>query len=264
MKKIFASLLTLAMCMTALSSCTIGVETESTTLSMITTKQTVLSSENTSNVPENQVTTENSDTTTPTTKALESTAKPVIYLYPEKELDVSVKLYYGGTLTCTYPEYGEGWSVTARPDGTLIDKATGKEYSYLFWEGVTDVEYDMSRGFCVRGEDTAEFLQETLAKIGLTPREYNEFIVYWLPKMQENEYNLISFQYEAYTDNAVLDISPAPDSILRVFMAYLPLAEEVKVEPQEFGTFVREGFTVVEWGGTEINWVVVAPTHTKI
>ncbi|MDD4163838.1 MAG: hypothetical protein PHD46_02595 [Eubacteriales bacterium] len=179
--------------------------------------------------------------------------KPVIYLYPTEEMDVSVKLYFEGDLFCTYPDYNDGWNVTARPDGTLINKADGKEYSYLFWEGYSDTEYDMSRGFVVKGAETAAFLQEKLSYLGLTPREYNEFIVYWLPKMQDNEYNLITFQGEAYTDNAVLDISPQPDSILRVFMAYKPLDEYVEIEEQELNTFKREGFTVIEWGGTSVN-----------
>ena len=253
MKKIFASLISFSVCLTALSGCTIGVdEKESTIENVITTKQTVLSSDNTSSIKQTEITTENFTIVTTTHEEVQSTAKPVIYLYPENEIDVSIKLFYGGTLTCTYPQYDEGWNVTARPDGTLIDRSTGKEYSYLFWEGVTDVEYDMSRGFCVRGEDTANFFQEILAKIGLTPREYNEFIVYWLPNMQENEYNLVSFQYEAYTANAALDIVPAPDSVLRVFMAYIPLSEATEIEPQEFDAFVRKGFTVVEWGGTEV------------
>lgn len=166
--------------------------------------------------------------------------KPVIYLYPEEVTDVEVKLDYNGELICTYP------------DGKIVDKATGKEYSYLFWEGIADVEYDLSKGFVVKGENTAEFLQETLAKIGLTPKEYNEFIVYWLPEMQNNPYNLITFQTEAYTENAKLIITPEPDSILRVFMAYQALEEPIEIEEPVIESFVREGFTVVEWGGTEI------------
>ena len=51
----------------------------------------------------------------------------------------------------------------------------------------------MSAGFVVKGEDTAAFLQEKLAYLGLTPREYNECIVYWLPRLEGNPYNLISF-----------------------------------------------------------------------
>lgn len=178
-------------------------------------------------------------------------AKPVIYLYPEQEIEVSVQLDYDGELTCTYPAYEDGWSVTAQPDGTLTDEA-GKQYSYLFWEGETDIEYDMSRGFVVKGSDTAEFLQEKLSYLGLTPREYNEFIVYWLPKMQDHPYNLIAFQQEAYTDSAALTITPQPDSILRVFMAYQPLEQPEEIEEQVLAPFAREGFAVVEWGGTEI------------
>ena len=182
----------------------------------------------------------------------ELTAKPIIYLYPEKETEVSVRLDYDGELTVTWPVYEDGWNVTARPDGTLLD-AEGNAYSYLFWEGVTDAEYDFSKGFCVAGEDTADFLRETLAEIGLTPEEYNEFIVYWLPQMQDNTYNLISFQQERYTQAAQLDITPEPDSMLRVFMAWKPLERPQEIEPQEFTPFRREGFTVVEWGGTKVS-----------
>ena len=179
------------------------------------------------------------------------TEKPVIYLYPEQKTAVSVSLDYAGTLTATYPAYENGWHITAEPDGTLYDE-TGAEYSYLFWEGENKTDYDFSTGFCVAGADTADFLRETLAEIGLTPKEYNEFIVYWLPKMQENPYNLISFQSERYTDTAKLDIDPEPDSVLRVFMAWKPLHRAQTIEPQTFTPFARDGFTVVEWGGCEV------------
>ena len=178
-------------------------------------------------------------------------AKPVIYLYPEQETTVSVSLDYAGTLTATYPAYENGWTVTAEPDGTLYDE-NENEYSYLFWEGENNTDYDFSKGFCVAGADTADFLREKLAEIGLTPREYNEFIVYWLPKMQDNPYNLISFQSERYTDTAKLDIDPTPDSVLRVFMAWKPLHRAQNIEPQTFASFERNGFTVVEWGGCEV------------
>ena len=113
-------------------------------------------------------------------------AKPVLYLYPEKETEVNVRLDYDGELTCTYPACGErGWTVIAAPDGTLTDKA-GQTYNYLYWEGLSDGDYDFSQGFCVPGEDTAAFLESSLEKLGLTRREANEFIVYWLPRMQSN------------------------------------------------------------------------------
>ena len=74
----------------------------------------------------------------------DTTAKPVLYLYPEEETTVSVQLDYTGQLTTTYPAYGDGWTVTAHPDGTLTDPATGRAYYCLFWEGISPVEYDFS------------------------------------------------------------------------------------------------------------------------
>ena len=179
-------------------------------------------------------------------------AKPVIYLYPEEETEVTVRLDYDGTLTCTYPAYEDGWTVTAAPGGTLTDES-GQTYSYLYWEGVTRTEYDFSRGFCVPGEETAPFLEDALARLGLTRREANEFIVYWLPRMEPNPYNLISFQSAAYTDHARLTVTPEPDSLLRVFMAWMPLEAPADLPAQELPPFKRTDFTVVEWGGAELS-----------
>ena len=177
--------------------------------------------------------------------------KPVIYLYPEKETDVSVTLDYSGTLTSTYPKYTDGWRISAAPDGTLTD-CTGREYYCLYWEGESDAQYDLTRGFVVKGEDTVEFLEDALSKLGLNEREANEFIIYWLPRMEVNAYNLISFQSEAYTDNAVLDITPTPDTLIRVFMVWKKLDAPLDIEAQELVAPERSGFTVIEWGGTEI------------
>ena len=178
-------------------------------------------------------------------------AKPVDYLYPETEMEVTVKLDYDGELTCTYPAYDGGWTVTARPDGTLTD-GRGQTYSYLYWEGVDHTAYDFSRGFCVPGADTAAFLEDALARLGLTRREANEFIVYWLPRMEQSPYNLIAFQSDAYTDHARLTVTPEPDSMLRVFMAWKALESPIDIPAQDLPAFDRTGFAVVEWGGAEV------------
>lgn len=177
--------------------------------------------------------------------------KPVAYCYPTEPTEVTVQLEYAGTLTCTYPAYKDGWTVFAQPDGTLTD-ASGQTYRYLYWEGQGEADYDFSTGFCVAGADTAAFLDDALAQLGLNRVEANEFIVYWLPRMQENAYNLISFQQEAYTDGAKLHISPQPDTLIRVFMAYQPLQEPIECTPQTLCAPQREGFVVVEWGGAEV------------
>lgn len=179
--------------------------------------------------------------------------KPVIYLYPEKETDVSVNLTLNGKLTCTYPKYNNGWTVTAKPDGTLTDK-NGMNYNYLYWEGETDTRFDFSTGYCVKGSESAKFLEKELAKQGLNRKEANEFITFWLPQMEQNEYNIISFQKETYTDVAKLNVNPNPNTIIRVFMAFKPSNEYVKIPaPKETETHQRNGFTLVEWGGSILN-----------
>ncbi len=177
--------------------------------------------------------------------------KPIIYFYPETEVECTVSLDFNGQLTCTYPAYKDEWKFTAKPDGTLVFP-DGKEYYALYWEGTSTAMWDLSNGFCVKGEDTAEFLEWALAAQGLNAREANEFIVYWLPLMQGNAYNVISFQTDVYTQVAELKISPAPDSMLRVFMTYYASDEPVEIAAQEFTPFERTGFTVVEWGGSKI------------
>ncbi len=178
-------------------------------------------------------------------------AKPVIYLYPEEKTKVCVKIGWSGTFDCTYPVYDDGWNVTAYPDGTLQNLADGRTYSYLFWDGHMDAAFDLSRGFVVKGEDTALFLQDILAKMGLTESEANDFIVYWLPHMQKNPYNFITFQNEAYEELVQLKISPEPESTLRIFMVFRALDAPIEIEPPAITPFERNGFTVIEWGGGE-------------
>ena len=103
---------------------------------------------------------------------------------------------------------------------------------------------------CRRGYSC--LLEDALAQLGLTRKEANEFIVYWLPQMEDNPYNLITFQQEAYTEAAKITVTPAPDSILRVFMAWKPLEKPMDIPTQTLPTFERHGFTVVEWGGAKV------------
>ena len=178
-------------------------------------------------------------------------AKPVICLYPQETADVTVELTLDGKLTTVYPAYDDGWRVTAQPDGTLTD-ANGREYYCLYWEGESDADFDLSHGFCVPGSETAAFLEDALAQLGLTEREANEFIIYWLPQMEGNAYNRITFQTDAYTDAAQLTISPAPDTLIRVFMVWQGLDTSIDIPAQTLTAPERSGFTVVEWGGSEI------------
>ena len=173
--------------------------------------------------------------------------KPVIYLYPEEPTEVTVTLGHPERLTVTYPAYEDSWTVTAEPDGTLHGK--NRDYYALYWEGTNSVPFDRSEGFCFKGSDSAAFLEEKLALLGLSDREAEEFIIYWLPMLQQSPWVLVRFRSMAEIEaDMPLTVSPAPDSILRVSMELTLLDAPVEVHPQVLVALERNGFTVVEWG----------------
>lgn len=181
----------------------------------------------------------------------ESMDKPIIYIYPKEKLQVEVSYPAHKKFDVCYPEYNSKWSVTAYPDGTLEDKE-GKQYYALYWEDVTNTNVKIDKGFVVKGLDTASFLEEKLALLGLNEKEANEFIIYWLPHMQSNNYNLISFKNEALYNEYELNVNPSPDTLIRVYMIYKPLDSYIEVEPEILTPVQRNGYTVVEWGGMEV------------
>ncbi|MBQ4191073.1 MAG: hypothetical protein II641_04470 [Clostridiales bacterium] len=79
--------------------------------------------------------------------------------------------------------------------------------------------------------------------------------MYWLPELEANEYNVISFQTENYENATNLQVFPEPDNVIRVNMAFYGSDVPVEIEPQDLSSMndvSREGFTVVEWGGESV------------
>ena len=182
-------------------------------------------------------------------------AKPIIYLYPEKETNISVKLGYEDNITVSYPEYDNGWLVTAQPNGTLKDQKTGKELYSLYYEADATRSFTLENyGFVVKKDDLIPFLEEKLLLLGLTEREANEFIIYWLPILQDNNYNYIRFLEQSEINKLMpLDVNPKPQTMIRVLMAYKGLDKPTNIQPQELVTPSRVGYTVVEWGGIKLD-----------
>lgn len=140
--------------------------------------------------------------------------------------------------------------------GYITDLQTGRDYDYLFWDGDCDVPVGFNNSICVRGSDTAQFLETYLEAAGLTYSEIDDFISFWLPRMEDNPYNLISFPTEEYEEMAELTVDPAPDTMIRVYMIFMPLDDEIEI-PEEQQLVMpeqteRDGFVVVEWGGSEV------------
>ena len=184
--------------------------------------------------------------------------KPIIYIYPEKEIEVEVKLGRPENLTATYPKYenNQGWKVLAKPNGELTDLKTGRNLYALYWEGKKNknVDNNFKEGFIVEGENTAEFLEEKLSILGLNEIEAEEFIIYWLPQMEGNKYNYIRFESkEEINENMPLEVNPKPETLIRVMMEWKGLNEKIEIKEQELEKVQREGYTIVEWGGTVLN-----------
>ena len=135
----------------------------------------------------------------------------------------------------------------------MIDNNTGRELYGLYWEGNNHNNEIKEDGFVVKGKETSMFLEEKLQLLGLTEREADEFIIYWLPILENNKYNYIRFESIDEINNYMpLDINPKPDTVIRVLMDYKPLDEKIRVKEQKISTPTRHGFTAVEWGGSLI------------
>ncbi|MBQ8538885.1 MAG: hypothetical protein IJ433_04470 [Ruminococcus sp.] len=181
-------------------------------------------------------------------------AKPVIYLYPTEKTKLTVTLGKPQNLTCTYPHYENSWDVTAFPDGKLIDNKRNRELYCLYWEGISKNTSQLTEGFVVKGTDTIAFLEEKLAILGLNEAEAQEFIIYWLPVLQENEYNLIRFAtIDEINKEMPIEFSVTPDTLIRVLMQFKPLEHNINIKEQKLTPAKRNGFTAVEWGGCKID-----------
>jgi hypothetical protein len=185
--------------------------------------------------------------------------KPAIYLYPVQKSQIMLTHSFKGKVVSTYPAYTDNWTVIADPDGTLLNVKDQRTYQYLFWDGVYTFpaeHYQYQSGFTVKREDYVAFLQTKLAHIGLNEREINDFIVYWLPVMNKHKQCFVHFRInDNIGGSSVLSTQPAAETSIRVFMEFSgsdTISSQPNLPEQNLTTFIRKGFTLVEWGGAEI------------
>ena len=186
--------------------------------------------------------------------------KPVIYLYSPRKISANIKLENEEIASFTYPQYlANGWSVTIDPDKGIVNG--DRTYPYLFWEGRMDVKFKTTakgmEGYFIQTDSTVLFLEKTLADYGLNSSESTDFITYWVPRMINYKFALVQFFVDSDYDEEIsgLIVHPKPDAQRRIFMVFKgfnndfirPKLKEPVVEP-----FNREGFTLIEWGGSEI------------
>ena len=178
--------------------------------------------------------------------------KPVIYLYPKETMDISVQLNIKNSkFTVIYPKFNERntWNVRAKPNGDILIK--DKTYPYLFWEADSYTPDEMNEGFIVSEENAEKFLEEKLDILGLNDKEKTDFITFWLPILLKNKLSLCSFQPKQFFNDFELNITPKPDSLIRVFLSIKKLDGPINIKEQKLISNERKGFTVIEWGGSK-------------
>ena len=178
--------------------------------------------------------------------------KPVMYFYPEKDINITVMFEHKDNLKTTYPKYENGWNLFVKENGTLIDK-NGREYYALYWDELINHVENFETGFYVKSEESIKFLEEKLFEMGLTDREANEFIMYWLPIMEHDGDNLVHFHFtdDRERQNKIY-IDPPVDSLFRFSMEIKKVNKKVNIKEQKIEKFNRYGFSALEWGGTVI------------
>ncbi len=176
--------------------------------------------------------------------------KPVIYLYPEETTKIFVDVDPTGGVSVSEPALNDGWNVIANSDGEILNLADYSLYPYLFYEGYSYDFETPEEGFVVAKEDVDSFFDEKLSVLGLNEKEIADFKEFWVPILSEDSYYFITFiPQEEFDDYAPLTVSPTPDSVIRIFFDYKGLEDPIEVTEQKLSTPVREGFSVIEWGG---------------
>ncbi|KAG1838518.1 hypothetical protein DFJ58DRAFT_124665 [Suillus subalutaceus] len=178
--------------------------------------------------------------------------KPVIYLYSPFDIDASIKLSLlpEWSLSVIYPIVTAGdhghrleWNVHTHQDGSLTERNSGLDVSYLFWEAETNVQAfprspaskpqpvdtfnpissslnDMD-SIVIPVDKATVYLDKSLKVLGLHTEARTSFITYWLASILKHEYIALRFVPQAaYERAASLRISPQPDVVTRIFMLF--------------------------------------------
>ncbi|CAE6466521.1 unnamed protein product [Rhizoctonia solani] len=191
--------------------------------------------------------------------------KPIIYLFPrQSSRDIKVKLslvqswsfseIYPHTPVTTLSDHPQrlgqtiSWTVDAKPDGTLLDQATGREVAYLFWEAYTNPKSQLSPPITRPGspiesltiafdpaypvlvpsqsallpfDKVTGYIDDVLLGLGLHTEARTSFITYWLPDLSKHTFIALRFlPQDEYEKAAPLNITPAPEVVTRVFILF--------------------------------------------
>ena len=152
------------------------------------------------------------------------------------------------------------WNLVFKGNEKLEFAENHKMYPYLFWESCDDNNgIELKEFLCVRNDEVEEKLDTILESKGLNYKERCDMITYWLPELKSSDYVKIGFlDQKLYDQYFPLEVTPLPKNMLRVFMVFQSCAFKVKstVKAEKFlknNEMDRNGSTVIEWGGMNMN-----------
>ena len=61
--------------------------------------------------------------------------------------------------------------------------------------------------------------------------------------------------------NFELSVTPKPDSMIRIFLSIKKLNAPINIKEQKLESVERKGFTVIEWGGCNIDEIINEVTY---
>lgn len=157
-------------------------------------------------------------------------------------------------LTETIPVYQNGWHIDVLGDGKILWKQ--QEFEILFYESLTDKLLNQYKtGWYISYEEREESLKSVLELYQFNEQETNDFMEFWLEKLEKNQnYMMYPQETDCVDCQMPMNISPMPDSIRRIWFGFEKVddAKENVLEPKVL-EIERSGFTVVEWGGFLLN-----------
>ena len=72
-----------------------------------------------------------------------------------------------------------------------------------------------------------------------------------MPVLLKNKLSLCSFQSKKFFDNIKLNVTPKPDTMIRIFLCIKKIDTLIDIKEQNLEKNERKGFTVIEWGGSD-------------
>ena len=180
--------------------------------------------------------------------------KPVIYLYPTKPTFVDVSIETPGRIVVSDPLYpAGGWkNVLSEPNGTLTYE--GEQYRELFYESEVSNFLKPKNGVIIATSELRTKLKKLVYELGLNEFESEEFLDFWVPRLENLNSNYILFSVIEKSAKEKIDhvnINPEPDTRIEFIGYFKPISTPLAVEPLKLPARPeRRGFTSVEWGAT--------------